>query len=212
MTSVTHLFVIRHGETLWNTEEKMQGHLDSPLTEKGLSQIQSLAETLQFYQFVAIYTSDLPRAYHTAQRIAEKHQQPVLTDYRLREKNLGIFQGLSRQEILLKYPEEYQQYQLNTVNYAVPQGESTQQFFDRCVGCFEELVYKHNGERILVVTHGGVLGCLFRHVVSIPLNTPRHFSIHNTSINTFSHHIERGWSLQSWGNISHLDSHQVCKT
>ncbi len=201
----THVIVVRHGETKWNTERRFQGHLDSPLTQKGLSQAQALTRRLTNQRFSALYSSDLGRAYQTAQIISAATGRGVVSDAKLRERNLGIFQGLRSEEIKTAYPEEYEIYRSRDPDHVIPGGESLRHQVERNIGCFEELARKHVGESIVVVTHGGVLSGLFRHTLSIPLQAPRRFEFMNSSLNVFAYG-EGYWSLRTWGDISHLDA------
>lgn len=200
----TELVVIRHGETEWNVQGRMQGHLDSPLTATGLMQAQALANKLQTDSFNAFYSSDLLRAYQTAQMIADKHQATVTKVEGLRERNLGIFQGLTRQEVRNQFSEDIGGFRIDNPDYIVPEGESLLQFRRRCISSFEQLALAHQGQRILVVTHGGVLISLFKHTLGLSPETPRRFKILNTSLNVFS--FENNiWMLETWGNVYHLD-------
>jgi 2,3-bisphosphoglycerate-dependent phosphoglycerate mutase len=199
----TRIILIRHGETVWNLEGRCQGHLDSALTNTGMEQAKALSERLVKEQFSALYSSDLGRAYSTAKFIAEGLSHTIITDKRLRERNLGVFEGLNKQEILELYPDDYQSYKSYKPDYVLPKGESAQQRFCRVIDCLEEFAQKHIGEAIVVVGHGGVLDSLFRHTVGIPLNTPRNFQLLNASINIFYYEHKR-WILQTWGDISHL--------
>ena len=200
----TELIVVRHGETAWNAERKFQGHLDSRLTSKGLSQARALAARLPKQRFSALYSSDLGRAVQTAQIISTAIGLDLVTDARLRERNLGVFQGLGSEEIKARYPAEYRLYQSRDPNYVVPGGESLRQQVERNVSCLEELAERYAGESFLVVTHGGVLSGLFRHVLSIPLETPRRFEFVNGGVNVFTFGAGY-WTLRTWGDVSHLD-------
>jgi len=200
----TQVFLVRHGETEWNVAGKMQGHFDSPLTTVGIAQADALADGLKNQKFSALYSSDLVRAYETARRIATQNTLAIILDSRLRERNLGIFQGLAKKEIDEQFPHEYQQYTTDGANYVVPNGESGQQFFDRCVTCLTELAQKHPGECILIVTHGGVLANLFKSTVGLSVTGPRRFTVLNTSINVFSYH-NGIWMLERWGDLNHLE-------
>jgi probable phosphoglycerate mutase len=199
----TQLIVVRHGQTTWNSERKFQGHLDSQLSSKGISQAHSLARRLVNRNFSALYSSDLGRAMQTAQIIAAAAAHDVVPDARLRERNLGIFQGLTGEEIETTYPEEYELYRSRDPDYVVPGGESLRQQVEQNVACLEELAQRHLGESIVVVTHGGVLSGLFRHVLSIPLEAPRRFEFPNSGLNVFTFG-EGYWTLQTWGDVSHL--------
>lgn len=201
-TSVTRIFLIRHGETLWNSEHRIQGHIDSPLTPTGLAQAQALAQRLQAQTFAALYSSDLGRAYQTAQCLAQTTHLPILVDQRLRERNLGCLQGLTRSEAQQQFPKEYQLYQTLDPDYLIPNGESLRQFRQRCISCLEELIKQHPGQRILVVSHGGVLINVFKHTLHLPYDMPRWFEIFNTSLNVFSYK-EDHWRLETWGDVSH---------
>ncbi len=199
----TYVIVVRHGETEWNTEGRRQGHLDSTLTPKGRAQAEALAQRFTPGSCSVIYSSDLGRAYETARTIAENTGHEVVPDERLRERNLGIFQGLDGGEIRQRYPAEYEEHRKGGADHAVPSGESFRQQTERNMGCLEELARRHEGEIIMVVTHGGVLSALFRHTLSIPLDAPRRFSFKNASVNLFKFQ-DGTWGLETWGDITHL--------
>jgi probable phosphoglycerate mutase len=199
----THVIVIRHGQTTWNTERRFQGHHDSPLTQKGISQAEALARRLAHERFSALYSSDLGRATRTAQIIAHATGHDVVVDPRLRERGLGLFQGLKSAEIQAAYPQEYERYRNREMDYTVPAGESLRQQVERNLACLEELAKNHAGQTIVVVTHGGVLNVMFRHTLSIPFATARRFEFLNSSLNVFVF-AEGRWTLRTWGDISHL--------
>jgi probable phosphoglycerate mutase len=201
----THVIVVRHGETTWNTEKRWQGHLDSPLTPKGLTQAHALAKRLTNHRFSALYSSDLGRAYQTAEIIAAATGHQVALDARLRERNLGIFQGLTSDEIKAVHAQEYELYHARDPDHVLPGGESLRQQVERNFRCFEELAPRHIEESIVVVTHGGVLSGLLRRVLAIPLEAPRRFAFPNSSLNVFIFR-EAEWMLQTWGDTTHLDS------
>jgi probable phosphoglycerate mutase len=197
------VIIVRHGQTQWNIKTIRQGHLDSPLTERGIAQAKALGDRLAIETFTALYSSDLGRALQTAQVIAAATGHRIVTDPRLRERNLGIFQGLNGQEIQQKFPEEYRLHRSLGPDYVIPGGESVRQQVERNLEYLTELAEKHLGERIVIVTHGGVLSGLFRHTFSIPFNAPRRFEFTNAGLNVFNY--EQGnWYLQTWGDISHL--------
>ncbi len=200
----TYVIVVRHGETHWNIEGRRQGHLDSTLTEKGRAQAEALSERFTAESCNAIYSSDLGRAFDTARIIAERTGHEVVADSRLRERNLGIFQGLNGDEIRERFPVEYQEHRNGGADHAVPSGESFRQQTERNILCLEELAQRHAGEIIMVVTHGGVLSALFRHTLAIPLDAPRRFSFKNASVNLFKYQ-DGIWGLETWGDITHLN-------
>lgn len=199
----THVVVLRHGETEWNVEGRYQGHLESSLTAAGVAQAEALARRAARDTFTALYASDLRRARQTADLIASTLGLPVQLDPGLRERHLGIFQGLLKSEVKGRYPEEYRRYKAGGPDHAMPGGESARQCQQRILRSFEAMVERHPGARILVVSHGGVLGALFRHVLGIPLEAPRRFEPGNAGWNVFRH-ADGAWQLETWGDVSHL--------
>ena len=199
----TQVIIVRHGETEWNIANIRQGHLDSPLSEDGIAQAKALARRLMRERFSALYSSDLGRAMQTARIIAEATGHEIVSDPRLRERHLGIFQGLSSDEIKEKHPEEYKLHRSLGPDYVIPSGESVRQQVARNLAYLNEIAAKHLGETIVVITHGGVLSGLFRHTFSIPFEAPRRFEFTNAGLNVFVY--EQGsWFLQTWGDLSHL--------
>jgi probable phosphoglycerate mutase len=199
----TNVIIVRHGQTEWNIAGIRQGHLDSRLTEKGLTQAKALAQRLGRERFTALYSSDLGRAVQTAMAIADVTCHEIVTDARLRERHLGIFQGLTADEIMAKYPEERRQFRTLGPDYVIPGGESMRQQVERNVEYLNELARKHRGEQIVVVTHGGVVSGFFRHTLAIPLDAPRRFEFVNAGLNLFARE-EENWILLTWGDVSHL--------
>ena len=200
----THLIAIRHGETEWNCVGRFQGHLNSELNAEGRSQAQALGARLAAERFDLLLCSDLGRALQTASAIAMHTGHEILVDARLRERRMGIFQGLTPAEVQERYPEDYARFKSHDPDYVIPEGESARQLFRRCVDCFTELAERHAGLTLAAVTHGGVLAMLYRHARAMPLEAPRDFPLHNTGVNRFRHR-QGAWELQSWGDIAHLD-------
>lgn len=205
MESITKFAFIRHGETLWNVERRWQGHLDIPLNAIGQQQAAAVAQRMVNHSFSHLYSSDLQRTYQTAAAIAALTGHTILTEERIRERNLGIFQGLTQEEMETRFPDEFQLNRAPNPHYVIPQGESQQQFFDRTTQCLHDLAQRHIGESVVVVTHGGVLDCLFRFALGLPLETPRRFSLLNVSLNMFTIH-DGFWKLEYWGDVAHLDT------
>ncbi len=199
---ITRLTVIRHGETEWNTQNRFQGHLDSKLTALGIKQAEAIADELKGETFDIIYSSDLERAKHTADVIAGRLNMTVHTEQDLREINLGVMQGLIKDEFILKYPEVITNFHADPV-YVIPDGESKQLFFNRITGVLERITDRHKNHSILLVAHGGVLDIMIRYTFDIPLSAKRNFSLYNASINRFT--VNNGeWKLESWGETSHI--------
>lgn len=200
---MTELIVVRHGETLWNVEGRLQGHLDSDLSPLGACQAEAIARRVGQDRFAALYSSDLGRAFRTAQPIARATGLPIRTDPRLRERHLGIFQGLTMAEILERFPDDHRRFASGDPDHIVPGGESGRQRYDRTVACAEEIASRHPGERVLMVTHGGVLNGLLRRALGIDLAFPLSYRLFNATINTFFV-LDCCWKLGTWGDIHHL--------
>ena len=200
---MTTVILIRHGETTWNLEGKCQGQLDSPLTGKGIQQAKAVAARLQDGEFTHIHASDLGRAWNTAGHIAAATGRPLVADPRLRERNFGIFHGLDKAAMQEKYPEEFRAYASGDSDYVIPKGESLRQLSARSLACVQEVSAKHAGQRLVMVSHGGVLGEIFKHVLGLPIQTRRPFRIVNASLNVIS--LDRGrWVIESLGDVGHL--------
>lgn len=199
----TKIIIVRHGQTEWNIRGIRQGHLDSPLTERGLAQAKALGQRLGREKFTALYSSDLGRAVQTAQEVAKVSGHEIIKDVRLRERHLGIFQGLNAEEINAQYPEERRLMRTRGPAFVIPGGESMVQQVERNVSFLDGLAQRHEGETIVVVTHGGVVSGFFRHTLAIPLEAPRRFEFVNAGLNVFARE-DGSWMLLTWGDISHL--------
>ena len=199
----TQLIIVRHGQTEWNIAGIRQGHLDSGLTTKGIAQAKALGQRLAREKFTALYSSDLGRAVQTATAIAEFTGHEIVTDPRLRERHLGIFQGLNADQISTQYPDERRLLRTLGPEYVIPGGESMRQQVERNVAYLNDLAGKHAGETIVVVTHGGVVSGFFRHTLAIALDAPRRFEFVNAGLNVFVREDDH-WMLLTWGDVSHL--------
>lgn len=200
----TELILARHGETEWNSQKILQGHLDSPLTATGVRQAHVLGKRLARIRPDHLYSSDLGRAHETAKIIATYCQKPIQLEQRFREKHLGIFQGHAWDTIKQKFPQEYRQFSKGDPDYAVPKGESYHQFVQRIVTALEQIICRHPGETVLIVTHGGIVSALFRHILAIPLSEPRRYRLKNTSINRIIVEDDE-WFIDTFGDTSHLE-------
>jgi probable phosphoglycerate mutase len=201
--TTTRFLIVRHGETEWNALRREQGHLDSPLTLAGLAQAVRVGARLGAHRPTALYASDLERAAHTARIIGAAVGLTPRLDARLRERHLGIFQGLTPEEIAARHPAERLAYYADDT-YVIPSGESGLQRADRAIACLEELAVRHPGETLIVVTHGGLLMGIVERALALPPGAGRRFRKRNTAINIFSRNPS-GWVLESWGDVSHLD-------
>lgn len=202
VSNTARIILVRHGQTEWNDGSRFQGHLDSPLTQLGILQAEAIGRRIAREAIAAIYSSDLGRARHTAELIAAPTKLPVKIDPRLRERALGVFQGLTREEVANQFPEEMRRYYSRDRNYAVPGGQSAVEHFEIGLTSLDEIAARHRGESVVAVTHGGLVQGMFRHVTGLGFEAPRRFGIRNAAYNVFLRD-ERGWSLETWGDIAH---------
>ena len=199
----TEIFLIRHGETEWNSQQRMQGHSNSDLSSVGQAQIQALGQWMKNVPFDHIYSSDSLRAKQTAEAITQFSGHELKIDLRLREKNLGIFEGLTSEEARKRHPEVFRLFKSSGSKYEIDEGESTQQLQDRALEIVEEIRIKHPEERVLLVTHGGFIRVVMKHSLGLSLETPTRFLIRNTGV--FRLVWEDKWIVSQMGGVSHLD-------
>ena len=146
---MTTILLVRHGETDWNVERRVQGHSDRPLNDNGRAQALALAETLAGEDLDAVYSSDLARAFETARVIAERHGLPVTTLAGLRERNFGTWEGLTDTEIFERFPAA------KTGSWG--DAETQAEMHERVLATLREIAAAHPDGCVLVVTHGGPL-------------------------------------------------------
>lgn len=198
--------LVRHGETAWNTERRLQGHIDIPLNDTGLSQAEATARSLARagLRFSALYSSDLERARQTAAAIARAHALPPQHDPRLRERHYGHFQGLTFDEAEHRHPENFRRFKARDPHFALPDdGESLNTLAARVHAALEDIAREHAGETVVVVTHGGVLDIAHRLATGQALQTARAFAIPNAALNWIEH-TAGSWKLIAWADESHL--------
>ncbi len=180
---MTTLFLIRHGETEWNRNGRWQGHADIPLSDEGRDQAKRLAQRLvaEGQQFDQIYASDLGRAFETASIIAGAFGLPVHPLIELREIHIGTWSGLTSTEIRTRFPDEWALFEAKRDFPRGTHGETMADFRGRAARVVVDLVRKHPGERLLIVTHGGVVRAML-HYVSSFTGESHEIHIENTSI------------------------------
>ena len=152
---MTEILFVRHGETDWNVERRVQGHSDRPLNATGEAQARTLAAELREAHLDAVYASDLARARETARAVAEPHGLKVEVLPALREKNFGTWEGLLDTEIRERFPHAN----------GGPWGdaETSEELAERVLTSVREIAARHPGGRVLVVSHGGPLRAILRH-------------------------------------------------
>ncbi len=205
---MTELYLIRHGETEWNRAGLWQGLADSPLTENGIEQAQSLGARFaeENLKFDAIYTSDLGRAHHTCKLLTEPIGQleDIQLDEGLRERALGHLQGLTFDQIQSQYPKDAELHASGEPHFAPEGGESWADTFARACKALRTIARRHDGQKVLAVAHGGVLGMALRDALGINLLPPLRFQLPNTALNIFQYQNHH-WTLRTWGDTSHLN-------
>ena len=201
--AVTHLIAVRHGETAWNTEARIQGHTDIPLNGTGLWQAQRVGEALAGRDIDAIYSSDLQRAWLTAQAIGRSTGVAVQADRRLRERHFGELEGLTHDEIHARWPEQALRWKQRDPDFGPTGGEALRDFHARCVGALLHLAQRHLGQTVVIVAHGGVLDCFYRAANGIDLSAPRAWTIGNATLNRLLYSPD-GLTMVGWADDGHL--------
>jgi probable phosphoglycerate mutase len=201
----TRLIVVRHGETAWNVDTRIQGHLDIPLNATGLWQARQLGDALAGETISAIYTSDLLRARKTAQAVADATGAALVDEPGLRERAFGSFQGRTFAEVETEHPEQARRWRQRDPDYAPDGGESLRVLRERVVDTTHRLAARHPGELVLLVTHGGVLDVLYRAATRQDIQAPRTWQLGNAAINRLLWTHGHGLSLVGWADTQHLE-------
>ncbi|MEY4447104.1 MAG: Phosphoserine phosphatase 1 [Pseudomonadota bacterium] len=202
----TRIIAIRHGETAWNVDTRIQGQLDIPLNERGQWQAAQLAEALATQDPLdAVYTSDLKRAHQTASAVAARQGLTPVSHVGLRERGFGAFEGKTFAEIEKDLPEDALLWRKREPHWAPPQGgESLVLMEKRIRNTLNELAAQHVGQHIALFAHGGVMDLLYRIATQQGLQAPRTWTLTNTAINRLLWTPE-SVSLVGWADTSHLD-------
>ncbi len=178
-----HLLLIRHGETDWNNERRLQGNTDTPLNANGIVQARRLARRIAGEELDALYASPLARARGTAEIIADQLGVVLTLDDRLKEKGLGDLEGLTLEEFQAQYPELYQGWISSADHFPLPGEESPAQLRERIVAFLDDLRARHsNGTRIGVVTHGGTISMFVSTLIGLEVSKRSPFWFDNASI------------------------------
>lgn len=209
MHKATRIIAIRHGETAWNVETRLQGHTDIALNAHGTWQAERAALALADEDIAAIYTSDLSRARATAEAIAQRSSQDQARAVRptpgLRERGFGVLEGHTYAQIAERWPDESERWRRRDPDFAPPGGESLLQVRTRVADTVHALAQAHTGEQIVLVAHGGVLDTLYRLATGQDLQAPRTWDLGNAAINRLL------WTSDSltvvgWADTRHLDT------
>jgi probable phosphoglycerate mutase len=196
-TMTTRICFIRHGETDWNVDKRIQGQTDIPLNETGRAQALAMAFNVAHHRFDAIYSSDLMRARDTANMLAARRGLDIRILPQLRERHFGIFQGLAAAEGSQRYPGAHARYLARDPDYDFETGESMHTLAARVEAAVSDMTRRHDRQTVAAVTHGGVLDILYRKSTGMPLHTPRDFTLPNCALNWFRFDAQ-GWHLEAW--------------
>jgi 2,3-bisphosphoglycerate-dependent phosphoglycerate mutase len=200
----TRIIAVRHGETAWNVDTRIQGHLDQGLNERGRWQAQRAAAALAHEDIASVYSSDLARAWDTAQHIARPHALQPQAHPGLRERGFGELEGQTYAQIEQHWPAQALALRQRVPDFAPAGGESLLVFRERVVQTAQALAARHLGEQVVWVAHGGVLDMLYRMATGQEIDAPRTWALANASINRLLWNGEH-FSLVGWADVLHLD-------
>jgi broad specificity phosphatase PhoE len=202
--TVKRVILIRSGETDWNRDDRWQGWVAIPLNEHGRKQARALANFIRNIGISALYSSDLRRAAETATLLAGQLGYDPIYDGRLRERNIGQWQGMSIDEIRAWYPEDYERLRADVRGFKVPGGESRKELQQRVVAAFNDILQQDKGETIAIVTHTTATRVLLDEI--IPNHDIAANILGNTAVTTIVRESEAGdWQLVAPNDTLHLE-------
>jgi len=208
---VTRIIAVRHGETAWNVDTRIQGQLDIELNAKGQWQVHRLAKALAHEPISAIYSSHLRRAHDTARAISSATGRTLQTHAGLRERGFGVFEGKTFDELEAVCPEQALRWRQRDPLWAPEGGESLTDLRERITRTASELAARHVGEQIVLVAHGGVMDVLYRAATGQELQAPRTWDLGNAAINRLLW-TPGGFTLVGWSDTRHLDDDALDET
>jgi len=207
---MTEILVIRHGETPWNVQRRVQGWHDVALNDNGRQQAQALGRHLARLhrageqELHALYSSDLTRAKETALLLDESLGLGLTLVEGVRERRYGILEGHPFDRLHEHQPEAAKVWAARDPDGLIEGAETLRQFQQRVVSAINDLALRHQGGRIAVVTHGGAMDIIWRQASGLDLQDPQRAKLLNASINRIR--VGQGqWSLVHWGDVGHLD-------
>jgi probable phosphoglycerate mutase len=208
----TRLVAVRHGETAWNAAARIQGQTDIGLNDLGRWQAQRVAQALAHEPVAAVYSSDLLRAWHTAEPIAQAHGLAPVAEAGLRERAFGVFEGKSFDDVQEQYPEDGRLWRERLPAWAPPGGgESLDQMRERVGATVARLAARHAGAQIVLAAHGGVLDTLYRLATGQAVNAPRTWQLPNCAINRLLWTPD-SLTLVGWSDTAHLEGEALDET
>lgn len=201
--SETEFYLVRHGQTESNVRKRIQGQSNSQLTENGIKQAHQLGKRLQGISFDKLISSTLDRAHHTAQVLESYVKLKAEKNSSFQEISFGSAEGKTWEEVREADPKLNEDWRNHVLDVALPGGESRNTAMDRVIPELEGIAKEHDGDRILIVTHGGILAALFGAILRIPSGQRPLCIIDNTSINILRFKDDI-WKLKTWGDTAHL--------
>ena len=207
-TEPTRIIAIRHGETAWNVDTRIQGQLDIGLNDTGRWQAKRVAQALAAEPIQAIYASDLSRAWETANEVAKTTRVNPQSEPALRERGFGIFEGKTYQEIEAQWPDQALQWRKRHPDFAPDGGESLLVMRDRILSVVNRLAAQHTGELIVMVAHGGVMDALYRLATGQDIQAARTWQLGNAAINRLLWTPD-GMTVVGWADTLHLDNNEA---
>ncbi|KOY80545.1 histidine phosphatase family protein [Lysinibacillus macroides] len=200
---MTTFYVVRHGETVWNQEQRLQGWLDSPLTANGREAAQKLQQQLQAIPFAAAYSSSSGRAQATMEILTAKRQLPIYYEADLREIYLGNWQGQKIEDIIATDGLDYELYTHYPAQYIAVHTESFGAVTERAMFTLKKIAEQHQKEYILVVSHAVTINCMLNAILQRNISELWTASLHGTSV-TIIDYKDQQWLVKEIGKIDHL--------
>jgi broad specificity phosphatase PhoE len=200
----TTLILVRHGETQWNVERRVQGQFDAPLTVRGRAQARRTAERLAALSVRAVYSSDSGRARETAELIAAPHELTVALRPALRERSYGVLEGKTMEEAAGDDTGWLEAWRADRLRLAPPEGETQPELARRVMSALHEIAAAHAGERVVVSTHGGPIKSAVFDILQVPVSSWDRTWIPNGSITVLVGNPER-LLVVAFNDTCHLD-------
>lgn len=188
---MTRIFLVRHGQTLWNLALKYQGHADVELSALGIKQAELLGRRLKEYDIKAVYSSDLKRAIHTSQMIAKEHHLTPNIIPEFKEISFGKWEGMTYNEIEQKWPGKFHQLMLDAESVCIPNGESFQDVQTRAMKALSRIIKKHVNHNIVIVSHGATIRTILAAALHMPVKYCWHIRQDNTALNIIDYYDDK---------------------
>ena len=201
--TVKRIVLIRPGETEWNRQGRWQGWVSIPLNDLGRRQATALANFIRHIGMGALYTSDLKRALETAECLAQPLGFTPIPDARLRERNIGLWQGLTLDEMRAWYPDEYATMLSDIDGYRIPGGESRNDVRARVTKALNDILKQSSSETVGILSHTTAIKVLLGDL--IPGYNPLEVDLDNTSVTTI-HRRGDQWELVAVDDVMHLEN------